>query len=426
MGIALYDHQIDAKERIHNGSVLKGDVGSGKSITGLAYFFQEVCGGNLDAMGAGLPKPRDIYVITTAKKRDKLEWEEEALPFHITVDRDTSISGIKLHVDSWNNIAQYIDVENAFFIFDEQRLVGSGSWVKSFLKIAKNNEWIMLSATPGDQWMDYAPLFIANGFYKNKTEFLREHAVYSRYSRYPKIDRWINRGRLVQHRERILVEMPDVRHTVRHVRPFEVSFDKDQFRRAVEERWHVYEDRPIRDFTELCAVLRRIVNSDARRLEAVRTILGDHPRLIVFYNFNYELEMLRQLGGPPWVTEEPYPEIREWNGHKHEPLPEGERWIYLVQYAAGAEGWNCTTTDTVVFYSLNYSYRINEQGKGRIDRINTPYTDLFYYVIQSNSFIDKAILKTLALKRNFNKKDEEQLAKEVNFVSSEEGHKNYS
>jgi hypothetical protein len=402
MAIELGEHQLTALEKMHNGSVLRGGVGSGKSRAALAYFTLKVVGGTIKpgAYGEYHPptQPRDLYIITTAKKRDKLEWEKEAVPFRFSTDPTISAAEIKLTVDSWNNIGNYADIKGAFFIFDEQRLVGAGSWVKAFLKIAKENEWIMLSATPGDTWMDYAPLFVANGFYKNRTEFMREHVVYSRYSRYPKIDRFIGVGRLAKRRSQILVDMPLEKHTVRHDVYLECSYGKALFDLAVEDRWHVYENRPINDISDLLSVLRRIVNSDNGRTSELLRLAGEHDRLIIFYNFDYELEILRKL---QYLLEIP---LAEWNGHKHEEIPDSDRWIYLVQYTAGSEAWNCVLTDTVVFYSLNYSWRTMEQCKGRIDRMNTKYVDLWYYILYSDSMIDKAIRKRLNQKLNFNEK----------------------
>jgi hypothetical protein len=385
---------------MHNGCILTGDVGSGKSITAIAYFFTKVCGGDLRINSFGtltpMSKPKDLYIITTARKRDDLDWEEEALPFGLSKKFELSHSGAQLFVDSWNNIPNYQEVENAFFIFDEQRLVGSGAWVKAMLKIAKSNEWIMLSATPGDNWMDYCPVFIANGFYKNRTEFLRTHVVYNNFSKFPKIDRYVEQGRLLKYRRSILVEMPFERHTTRHVKNVLVSYDEEQFEMVAKKRWHIYEERPIKDVGELFIVMRKLVNSDPSRLKAVAKLYERHPRLIIFYNYNYELDKLRTLED---ILEVP---VAEWNGQKHEAIPEGDNWLYLVQYTAGAEGWNCVSTDATIFYSLNYSYKINHQAKGRIDRMNTKYTDLYYYILRSTSMIDNAIMKSITLKKNFN------------------------
>ena len=385
---------------MHNGSILQGGVGTGKSRTALTYYFVKECGGRLRINGAGdfspMVQPKDLYIITTAKKRDNLEWESEAAPFGISSDPEASLSGRKFVVDSWNNIGKYEDVRGAFFILDEQRLIGSGAWVRSFLRIAKENRWVMLSATPGDTWLDYIGVFVANGFYKNRTEFLRRHVVYNNFSKFPKIDHFVETGHLERLRRSILVDMPYERHTVRHVENILVQYDKELFDDVLKRRWHVYESRPISNVVEYMVVMRKLVNSDISRLGAVLQLMERHPRLIIFYNFNYELEILRGLATTCNIP------IGEWNGHKHEDIPGGERWLYLVQYTAGSEGWNCTSTNAVVFWSLNYSFRINEQAKGRIERLNTAYTDLYYYILRSGSPIDQAIIKALNNKKSFN------------------------
>lgn len=403
MNIDLDAIQIKAIGEMHNGSVLKGGVGSGKSRTAIAYFFIKECRGGLRINGAGdvtaMEKPRDLVIITTAKKRDDRDWEREAARFGLSTDPTISFGNVQVKVDSWNNIVNYKDVKDKFFIFDEQRLVGSGAWVKAFLKLAKRNRWVMLSATPGDNWMDYIPMFIANGFYKNRTEFVRRHVKYNMHSKFPKIDAYLEERHLGALRKRIIVDMPYRSHTTRHVKITKVDHDEAIFKRVMKDRWNVLKERPIKDVSEMFALMRRVVNSDESRTDAIISLQAKHPRLIVFYNFNYELEMLRELATTLGIP------CAEWNGHKHQPVPETTNWLYLVQYTAGAEAWECTTTDAMVFFSLNYSYKINEQAKGRIDRRNTPFNDLYYYVLRSNSWIDQAIWKAILLKKNFNERD---------------------
>lgn len=403
MTVDLYPHQTKVLNEIKNGSVVKGGVGTGKSITAIAYFFTKVCEGQLKMNGKGdwgeMKKPRDLYIITTAKKRNDKDWEKECAPFILSSDPTISFGGVKVTVDSWNNIVNYKDVKDAFFIFDEQRLVGAGAWVKAFLKIASHNQWIILSATPGDTWSDYIPIFLAHGFYANRTEFAKRHIVYKPFAKFPQIDRYVETGILESYRRRVVVDMPYARHTKRHIQNVLVPHNEVMFRKAWKDRWHIFEERPIKDVAELFSVVRKLVNSDPSRIEEITKIQEKHPRLIIFYNFNYELEILRTLGEKLGVP------IAEWNGHKHEPIPAGEKWVYLVQYTAGAEGWNCITTDATVFYSLNYSYKINEQARGRIDRINTQYTDLYYYYLRSSSQIDQAIWKSIVTKKNFNEKE---------------------
>lgn len=398
MAIKLYEHQKKALAKMATGCILNGGTGSGKSITSLAYYFIQE-GGSLDPFEPMRckPKPRDLYIITTAQKRDKLEWEGELAPFLLSVHQEhNQFYGNKVTVDSWNNITKYRDVHDAFFIFDEQRVVGSGTWVTTFLLIAKRNDWILLSATPGDTWSDYIPVFLANGFFKNKTEFNREHVIYSRFTKFPKIDRYINESRLIRLRDRILVDMDFDRHTIQHHEDIYVKYDVALYKDTIRNRWNYFDNCPIEQASGLCYTLRKVVNSDESRQIALLELLEKHPKAIIFYSFDYELDILLNLAYGDDV------EIAQYNGHKHQPIPTSDKWVYLVQYSAGCEGWNCITTDTIIFFSQNYSYKVVTQAIGRIDRLNTPYTDLYYYHLKSRSGIDLAISKALSKKKKFN------------------------
>lgn len=405
MAVKLYDYQIAAVEKMQNGCILCGGVGSGKSRTALAYYYLQNGGEPSCLTGTEeyIPMedpPKDLYIITTASKRDTMEWEGDLSPFLLSIHKDVNLYSNLIKVDSWNNIGKYADVKNAFFIFDEQRVIGAGAWVKAFLKIAKSNQWILLSATPGDTWQDYIPVFVANGFYKNRTEFIREHVVYSRFSKFPKIDQYLNTGRLIRLRNRILVNMDFKRQTVSHHEDVFVRYSIEQYKDVGRTRWDPYKNEPITNAAGLCYIWRKIVNTDESRQLALLEIVEKHPRAIIFYNFDYELELLKELFIPHADTM--YFEIAEWNGHKHQPIPKSESWVYLVQYNAGAEGWNCIKTDTIIFYSQNYSYKIMQQSAGRIDRLNTPFKDLYYYHLKSRSGIDLAISKALKEKKDFN------------------------
>ena len=376
----LQPHQLAALEKLKTGSILWGGVGTGKTRVAIAYYVKNEA-------------PKNIFVITTAKKRDSLDWDKEAADYAVSKYEDSTASGV-LTVDSWNNIDKYSGIKGCFFVFDEQRLVGSGAWVKSFLKIAKENNWILLSATPGDNWLDYIPVFIANGYYKNRTEFIREHIVYTPFTKFPKVDRYLGEQKLRRLRSQILVHMPYVKKTVRHSKIIRVDYDEPLVKEIIKTRWNVFTNKPIRDVAELFMVIRRVINSDPSRLRAVRDVLSDHKRLIVFYNFNYELDALRGLKDVTTVA--------EWNGQKHEELPDTQRWVYLVQYIAGAEAWDTVKTNGILFYSLTYSYKHWEQAHGRIDRMNTPFIDLWYYTLKSQCLVDNAIWRVLKSKKSFN------------------------
>lgn len=393
-GIELRDYQMLAVAKMKNGCILCGGVGSGKSRTALAYYYI-LHGGKIGKTYVKMKDPPDLYIITTARKRDTKEWEDELTPFHLL---DGTYKN-KVVVDSWNNLHKYTEIMNKYVIFDEQRVIGRGAWVKSFLKITKHNKWILLSATPGDTWQDYVPVFIANGFYKNRTEFNYMHCVFSRFSKYPKIEKYIGNSILEKHRRDILVEMDFKRETVRNNIDICTAYDSVLYRNVMRNRWDYRKEKPLMNAADLCYELRWVVNANSSRMTKLYEILLDHPKAIIFYNFDYELEILRGTNYPEGTK------VAEYNGHKHEDIPDGEKWVYLVQYSSGSEGWNCVLTDTVIFWSLNYSYRIMEQARGRIDRMNTPYKNLYYYYLRSTAPIDIAILRAIKNKKIFNEKN---------------------
>lgn len=379
--------QISAIEKMKNGCILCGGVGSGKSRTSIGYFCKKFG-----------DKPKDLYIITTPKKRDDCEWEPELNLFGLSIDISKNSFNNVVKVDSWNNITKYTDVSNSFFIFDEQRLVGSGAWVKSFYKIADKNFWILLSATPGDCWADYIPVFVANGFFKNKTHFVQDHVVYARWSKYPKIERYLGEGKLQKLRNSILVDIEMSRAVDYHDIDIYVEYDRTMYKTICKDRWNIWENKPLQNASEFCQALRRVVNVDESRQKELLEIKEKHDKLIIFYNYNYELDILRSIFyGPECI-------VAEWNGQKHEKIPDSNNWVYLVQYTAGCEGWNCIETNAIVFWSLNYSYRIMTQAKGRIDRMNTPYKDLYYYYMKSTAGIDISIARAIRNKKIFNER----------------------
>lgn len=371
----LYSHQEEALGLLQSGKVLVGGVGSGKSRVGASWALSQA-------------DESKIIVITTARKRDSLEWEGEFAALGADFEEVT--------IESWNSISKFDDCCLNVFIFDEQRVVGSGAWVKSFLKIAENNQWILLSATPGDVWLDYVPLFIANGYYKNRTEFAERHVVWDRFAKYPKVKKYLDEGLLEARRRKILVPMPAERHTRRNRSYIPMEYDKETYESIAKKRVDPWTGEPYRNAAGVCYGLRKCVNSDRSRVDHIRLVARKRKKLIVFYNFDYERDILLELQDEFNVA--------EWNGHNHQPIPTTDSWVYLVQYTAGAEGWNCVETDTIVFYSLNYSWKILEQAEGRIDRINTPFTDLHYFYFFSESGIDSAIRKAVQEKGVFNER----------------------
>lgn len=392
----IKDYQLEAVNKLQNGNILKGGTGTGKSFTALYYYYVKVCGGEFDPDLKPMKNPRPLYIITTPKKRDEHEWDVDLNPFLLSSDAEVN-TGPPIIVDSWNNIKKYVNVYGAFFIFDEQRAVGSGAWVKAFLKITNKNKWILCTATPGDTWSDYIPVFIANGFYKNKTEFKRKHIEYNPYTRYPSIKAYHGTGILIKHRNQITVTMKAPQTTIQIHKNIICSYDEEKEKICLRKRWNPFEDRPLRDATEMAVVMRRIAFGDKSRLDEVWNLHSSkHPKIIIFYDYNFELDALIEM------CEDSGFKYAQWNGHKHESVPTSKRWLYLVQYTAGNDGWNCTTCSTMIFFNDNYSYKKMTQAAGRIDRLNTPFKELYYYHLTSNSFIDKRIKASQKQKKDFN------------------------
>ena len=395
----LYSYQEDAVKKMHNGCVLVGGVGSGKSRTGLAYYFLlnkgKISKNGIEKM---MENPLDLYIITTARKRDNLEWEKELNVYDMSTHKEGNAYRNKVVIDSWQNLHKYVDILHSFFLFDEQHCGGHGQWAKSFIKTAKNNQWVLLSATPADTWMDLVSIFIANGFYKNRTDFFESHVEWDPYIPYRKVKKYWDTGKLMMHYREIMVVMKFKRDTIAHHIRVICDYDLKRYRETVRLRWDSFKNEPIKDAGVLCYSLRRIVNTDKSRVDKVLEYVALHKRVIIFYNFDYELEILRKVNYPEDTT------VAEMNGHKHDKLPDSERWVFLVQYSSGSEAWNCITTNAIIFFSQSYSYKTMIQAAGRIDRVNTPYTDLYFYHLESMSSIDLAIKKALSRKKDFNER----------------------
>lgn len=399
MSVVLKDYQLAALDRVKNGCVLKGGVGSGKSLTGLAWYYIEMGGTKESLSGVSnfkvLPTRAlgPLYIITTARKRDTKEWESELAKFGIfNIPNKVPV----FVIDSWNNIQKYSTVKDVHFIFDEQRAVGRGKWSKTFIKIAKANRWILLSATPGDQWSDYIPLFIANGFYRNRTDFNDRHVIWNPHVPYQQILKYYNTPQLMKYKREIVIPMYYKSPAVSHHEDIRCDYDREAYNVIRRDRWNAYEARPVRTAGEYCQLLRRCVNSDKTRQRAFLGLLEGHPKAIVFYTYNYERDIISDIIKGTDYT------LAEWNGFAHQPIPTTDKWVYLVQYSAGAEGWNCTETDTIIFYDESYSFKQMTQAAGRIDRQNTPFKDLYYFHLTSRSSIDIAIRAALSEKKEFN------------------------
>lgn len=392
----LKPEQQEAVDKLQSGMILVANTGAGKSRTGIYWYFKENGGAFINDDYQPMKDPKDLYIITTANKRDTHDWDRELSLYLLSTDPEVNYYHNKVVVNSWQQIAKYKDISDAYFLFDEDHLTGSGAWVKTFLRIAQHNKWIILTATPGDKYEDYGPVFVANGYFRSIYEFKQKHLVYDYRPGWPRFVKCIGTTRLDRLKQRIIVRMNYEHDAEVHEKDILCEFDKELYKVVVKRRWDPYRNAPIENASQFCYCLRKITNLDESRIEACKQIVNEKNRVIIFYNHDPELELLKSVYWGKDIS------VAELNGHAHEAIPSTPKWVYLVNYAAGAEAWECTKTDTVIFYSLNYSYKTMVQAAGRIDRRNTPFSDLYYYRLKSRAPIDLAIEKCLKEKKTFN------------------------
>lgn len=377
MAVTFKDYQKRAINQMHNGCILCGGVGAGKSLTSLGYIDKVYPSGT-------------VYIITPARKRNTGEWFDDI--------RKNDMDETRFVVDSWNNLSKYKDVKDAFFLFDEQKVSGKGTWAKSLIRIAKSNQWILLSATPGDTYDDYATVLIANGFVRNRTTWYDEYCVTKSQPFFHIVDHK-NKDVIDMMIRRIFIKMDYQSDKKRIERVIPI-----QARSAGEEKEILMTHKapgaqmPFTTFAAAIAYVRMNCYDKSKKTEALRKIIEKHKKIIVFYNFLSEKLEIERAAIDANVT------INFYNGQRHDPIPDTDEWVYGVQYNSGAEAWNCITTNAMVFYSPNYSYKTMEQAHGRIDRVNSPYECLYYYMLLNELNIDNKVMNALSSKKDFNEK----------------------
>ncbi len=133
------------------------------------------------------------------------------------------------------------------------------------------------------------------------------------------------------------------------------------------------------------------------KLEAFRDLLeSTEDRLIVFYNFNEELDRLTKICKSLGRA------VSHVNGSgksvdAYENMPDS---VMFVQYQAGAMGGNYQKANRVVYFTPPLSSELFEQSKKRTHRIGQERTCFYYYLTCTNS-IEEKIYETLAMRRDY-------------------------
>lgn len=136
------------------------------------------------------------------------------------------------------------------------------------------------------------------------------------------------------------------------------------------------------------------------KLEAFRDLVeSTNDRLIVFYNFNAELEKL-------WdIANECNKPVSVVNGKERDTFnyTRDENSITFIQYQAGAMGLNLQKANRIIYYTPPLSSELFEQSKKRIHRIGQGKT-CFYYYLTCKGSVEEKIYKTLAMRKDFTDK----------------------
>ena len=133
------------------------------------------------------------------------------------------------------------------------------------------------------------------------------------------------------------------------------------------------------------------------KLQAFQELLeSTNDRLIVFYNFNAELEALKGICDS---VERPYSvvngESKDLYAYEHESGS-----ITLIQYQAGAMGLNLQKANKIVYFTPPLSSELFEQSKKRIHRVGQSKT-CFYYYLTCGGSIEEKIYRTLAMRKSY-------------------------
>lgn len=140
---------------------------------------------------------------------------------------------------------------------------------------------------------------------------------------------------------------------------------------------------------------RQLCNSKDKQQAFIDLINSINDRVVVFYNFDSELDTLKTL-----VKDRP---IAEVNGHTNteQIYHDNDNCVLFVQYQAGARGLNLQDGNKIIYYSLTLSSDLFEQSKKRIHRIGTKYP-CFYWILQTKDSVEESIYKSLNRQEDYN------------------------
>lgn len=396
MTLRPYPFQEDAINQLLEGKhIIKADCGLGKTC----IFFN------------WLERNHATHVIiaTTASKCHSKDFQTtELIKFTSPEFRAHLVS---LEVVSWHMLKKWTDkkspqqLANYYFVADELQRCRQGVsslMGRAFLFITKHcKAWTGYTGTPGDNWLQFHPYFIATGKIKNKTEFMRDYTISQQYP-FPMVlgfrhedtlKGWWRDISYEPDTSEVMSQLPAETHQI-------MRFPTPKGYKKVLKSSTTLDGEFLDSNMALYHHLRQMC-ATKQKLDALEDLLSSlSSPLVIFFNYTCEREQILGLAA--------HMKRKVWriDGECHEiPTEEtiGQNDIVLCHYLSGSEALNLQFCHYMVFYSPNYSYSISVQAKGRVKRVGQQNPMFFYSFLCSDS-IEEEVMDCIKQKKDFAEK----------------------
>ena len=423
----LFDYQQQiVDEKYEDSKALFMQMGTGKTFVSMAFFEKS--------------ERAKLLVVCLATKVD--DWNRD-LTDELGLDEVVSLNkGTKKNRElmedaqylvisfesSWRldkELVAWVDDDTYIIVDESHKIKNPSSKVGKFMRKlgAKTDYKTILTGTPqSNGYIDYYNQFHFLGYLDmNQTNFKKRYAITQMmqygagpifqeiigYRNTEELDEMIHNHSVFYDRKLDDEELPD------EIPVYFPSYPK--YRKISNDKVYEFKDGTLEIYDTLGAgvMLQRQLASgyiskggntevlDKSKLDWMRDFLeGYDERVVVFYNYNAELEQLKQLLER---LDRPY---SEYNGHRKDlrAFQESSEGVVLANYGSASTGINdFVIASTMVMYSLTTSYIDFEQAKKRIDRIGQTKKPLFYFLIMKGT-IDARVYHSLQEGKDFDER----------------------
>lgn len=395
----LYNFQRQLLNSIEENYIIAADTGTGKTMMAIHHYLKHNTG-------------EPLLILAPPQKIKEGGWQRELdfVASHYNIEIPYDIISYGVLSKRWKEYKDW------FLVMDECHYVKNPTSQrgKAAINLTKQStNFLLLSATPSSNgWGDTIAYMIMFGYYKNKTQFLKEHAVYNRidYGNGPVnvVSDYRDQEKLQKLYQSFSIKL--AKEDCLDLPP--LVFEKVHFKPSKEyniiKKDRVLGEELFDNISKLQHGLRFYANQ-ADKLKYTEMLLeGTEENVIIFYNYKQENEELKK------IAKKLKKKVFEVSGSKTN-LPDKEKWtslknsVTIVQYQAGAAGIELQYANIVIFHTPTYSYQDYEQALGRAYRNGQTKKVTVYQYITKNT-IETSIYQALAAKKDFT---EELFRKEI-------------